>query len=711
VLVLYSDDHALPANIAADSAIRATFASDSAHVVELHSEFLDVAHFPDSSQIAVEEVYLRNKYRNRQPDLIIAGGGPALSFLVHARASLFSGVPIVFAAVQKQIPESLLDSNIVGVTADASYAPTLDLALELQPDVRRVVVVTGTTRRDQMQTEEIRAIQGAFGARVSFGFLSARSMAQLRQDVAGLPAHTIVIYTSIFGDSAGATYAPRQALSGFSSASSAPIYGTSDTYLGHGLVGGAMITYGDIGRTAAEVGRRIFAGEPPEVAARGSALRPKLMVDWRELRRWHIAESRLPPGTVVRFRPPGLWEEHHDVIVAVAAALLLQMALILALLAERSSRRRALAELRESEERIRVAARGARVAFWILDVERDRLWATQESRVAAALPSDETIGKAGYLDSIEPADRTRVELAIEHAIETRGPLDVEYRVRRPDGSQRWIAAWGQVEERSREHGPRIIGVAADVTARKDAELQVEQDRHEIARLARVSTAGQLSASITHELTQPLSAILANAQAGRRLLERPSPDITEVRDILADIASQDQRAADVIRRLRSHFERGRGQPERVDLGDLVQRVVAIGRGACLARHVDVNVDISPTTPTVAVDRVQIEQVLFNLVLNAVDAMDSAVPNDRTLTIRVAGANSHALVAVIDRGQGIHPDMRDLLFSPFATTKPGGMGMGLAISRSLVNAHGGRLTAMNNPDRGATFTLELPAANGQ
>jgi C4-dicarboxylate-specific signal transduction histidine kinase len=392
----------------------------------------------------------------------------------------------------------------------------------------------------------------------------------------------------------------------------------------------------------------------------------------------------------------------------VGAALVIESALILALLAERRSRRRALVELRQSEERMRVASQAARVAFWILDPARDRVWATADSRAAGALPADETVGIKGYIESIDPMDRARVELAIEHALATQGPLDVEYRVPGSDGGTRWIAAWGQVEQNGRERGARIIGVAVDVTARRTAELQVEEDRGEIARLARMSTAGHLTASITHELAQPLSAILANAQAARRLLDRPSPDIAEVREILADIALEDQRAADVISRLRGHFQRGNGRVELVDLGDLVQRVVAIGRGECLARHVAVRVDLAAQTPTVRVDRVQIEQVLFNLVLNAVDAMDEVPAADREVTIRVEREEKRASVAVVDRGPGISSGMRDLLFTPFATSKPGGMGMGLAISRSLVVAHGGQLTGTNNAERGATFAFDLPTA---
>jgi len=707
VLVIYADQRLLPTNVVADSAIQATFAAESSFHIELLSEFLDVARFPGLAQSALDRDYLRQKYRARRPDLIIAGGGPVVRFLLRNRATLFSDVPILSAiALDTLDPAVRADTQIAGPKIIWPAGATMRLAFRLHPETRHVAVVSGATERDHGFLRSFRADTQSLPPGITFLWLTGLRMSDLRREIAQLPDHTIVMYLPVFGDASGTSYTPRQALDEFAAASPAPIYAEYDPMLGHGIVGGEMVEAAALGRTAALIARRILHGEAPAAAARGEPLRSVPTVDWRELRRWGIAESRLPPGTVVRFRSPSLWAEHRAAIIATIVALLLEGSLIVALLLERRSRNRARADLQKSEDRGWFAGHAARVGVWTWDVTPDRLSATPESREAAGLPVDESLGIAALYESIEPSDRAHVRLAIGSALETGRTLDIEYRVRTQDGGVRWITAWGQVDDSPDAPGVRLTVAALDVTARKKAELQVEQDRQEIARLGRAAAAGHLSASITHELNQPLAAILANAQAGQRLLAQQPPDISEVREILADIAGQDERAAGMIRRLRAHFERGDTRAEPIDLSEIARRMVAITRSEFVTRQVSVSLELPEALPLVSADRVQIEQVMLNLILNALDAMADAAPADRVLSIRVAAVEGIVRVSVADHGAGIHPEMRSRLFTPFATDKPGGMGMGLSISRSLVEAHGGRLTAENNADRGATFTFELP-----
>ncbi len=707
ILVLYSDERLIPANVAMDSAMRQRFALDSSFHLEIQPEYLDVQRLPGTVRSDMEREYLQARYRGRSPDLIISAGGPALLYLLKNRAVLFPHTPLVYMAVtDDELPASMPDDRIVGIRSIWPAAATIELVLRLQPETQRFVVINGASPRDLHFLADFNRQAAPFQREYPFTYLTGLTMAELRTRVAQLPDHTAIVFIAMFSDSAGTTYTPARALQLLQPSSRAPMYAYADPYLGRGIVGGAMAVFSDMGHAAGDIALEILHGAEPKAAARAEPLAPRPMVDWRELKRWNIPETRLPVGTIVRYRAPSLWEEHRQIVLAAGAAIIFQAVLIFLLLVERRARRRALAELRESEHLVRMASRAARGGVWILDVARDEIWATPEAREAASMPRDEKLTFSAYLASVEPADRAALREAIDHTLATRQPLEIEYRVRRADGSIRWIAARGQVEDEPGQ-GVRIVGAAGDITTSRNAELELQKERREIARLARAATAGHLSASITHELNQPLASILANAQAGMRLVSRENPDIAEIRDILADIAAQDQRAADVISRLRAHFASGSGRVELLNVANVVQRTVAIVRGESLMRHVAIAIETPDVLPMVSADRVHIEQVLLNLLLNAFESTEESARTDAAVTVRVSAPDSVVRIEVIDRGTGIRPEMRDRLFTPFSTSKRGGMGMGLAISLSLIEAQGGRLYGQNNDAGGATFAFELPA----
>src|SRR5258708_24264588 len=260
VLVLYSDDRLLPANIIVDEAIRAAFAVGTKNRVEFYSEFLDVARFPGEEQ--QQWNFFRDKYRERPPDLVIAVSGGALVFLAEHRAELLAGVPIVYCSVTGDPhPDHLLDARIGEVTVPDGVAPTLEMMLRLHPDTRQVAVGSGSGPRDRQFADGFRQKMTTFGNRVAFTWLTNLSMEQLRGELARLPDHTVVLYLTMFQDATGKTFTPRQALDAFAPASRAPIYSCYDTYVGHGIVGGSMVTFEEIGRKAAQLGIRILAGE------------------------------------------------------------------------------------------------------------------------------------------------------------------------------------------------------------------------------------------------------------------------------------------------------------------------------------------------------------------------------------------------------------------------------------------------------------------
>jgi len=252
-------------------------------------------------------------------------------------------------------------------------------------------------------------------------------------------------------------------------------------------------------------------------------------------------------------------------------------------------------------------------------------------------------------------------------------------------------------------------VVANALERAHAEREVARLRQELAHIGRVSALGELSASLAHELNQPLTAILNNAHVAQQLLEADVPNVGELREILDDILADDQRAAKVISRLRALLKKGELDHVPLDLNDLVAEVAELVRNDMVLRRVPMALDLAPGLPQVRGDRVQLQQVILNLVLNGLEAMSEPSRRDHALVVRTSRAAPAAVsVAIEDSGNGIDMADVDRMFQPLYTTKTEGLGMGLAIARTIVDAHGGELRASNNPEGGATFQFSLPVA---
>lgn len=255
----------------------------------------------------------------------------------------------------------------------------------------------------------------------------------------------------------------------------------------------------------------------------------------------------------------------------------------------------------------------------------------------------------------------------------------------------------------------IIGastIARDITASKHAESEIQQQRGELAHLDRVTMLGELSASMAHELNQPLTAILSNAQAAQRFLAHDDVDLDEVRDILGDIVEQDHRAGEVIRRLRLLLRKGEVQKQSLDVNSVVLEVVNLLRSDLANQDVTARTELASALPNVTADRVQLQQVLLNLVMNACDAMNGNAYADRQVVVSTELCDGETIrFSVSDRGAGIAPNQLEKIFDPFFSTKTHGLGMGLAVCRTIISAHGGKLWADNNPEQGATFYFTL------
>jgi C4-dicarboxylate-specific signal transduction histidine kinase len=314
---------------------------------------------------------------------------------------------------------------------------------------------------------------------------------------------------------------------------------------------------------------------------------------------------------------------------------------------------------------------------------------------------------ARVLERIHPEDRAAVSQTFTNALQDPVGYEIEFRVVLRDGQLRWIASRGRAEFARTGKLLLVRGVSLDITARKKAELEAQQQRKEVAHLSRVTMLGELSGALAHELNQPLTAILSNAQAAQRFLGQDSVDLDELRAILQDIVDEDKRAGEVIRRLRALLSTGETQRQSADVNELVSEVFKLLRSDLANQGVRLQAELAPNLPSVNADRVQLQQVLINLVMNACDAMGEVAANDRRVIVRTElAAGVGVLVSVIDHGYGIPTEHIEKVFESFFTTKTHGMGLGLSICRSIVTAHGGRLWAENNPDRGASFHFWVP-----
>jgi len=367
-------------------------------------------------------------------------------------------------------------------------------------------------------------------------------------------------------------------------------------------------------------------------------------------------------------------------------------------------------DLRESEARMTLAAEAAGFGVWVWSIPSNQVWGSERWLRLFGFSPDAAVSFEMVTQQIHPDNRETVEREVRRAVADRREFTVQYRVILPDGTQRWIEARGRMSSAADGTPARMLGTAIDVTGRKQAEQEIERQRNELAHVTRVSTMGQLASSLAHELNQPLGAILRNAEAGELFLQDPSPDLDELRAILVDIRKDDQRAGEVIDRMRALMKQREPERHRLDFRLVVDDIFTLVRADAEKRRVRLALETDPTLPPVHADRVQLQQVLLNLLLNAMDAMDDNSPARRLVTVRARPVGATVEVTVSDTGPGIPADKLAHVFEPFFTTKPTGLGMGLAISRDIIEAHGGRLWAESNEAGGATFTLTLPVVEG-
>lgn len=368
---------------------------------------------------------------------------------------------------------------------------------------------------------------------------------------------------------------------------------------------------------------------------------------------------------------------------------------------------------RQNEIRLKTGADLAGLGFYELANGTDVIYADARTQAVFGLPPDQSRGWAAVVfwrEHVAPDHVPLIEAITERLTDgRREAMSTEYRYNHPDRGEIWIEHMATVIRRDADgRQTHIVGVVRDITRNKQDEQEIAEQRSELAHVNRVSTLGQLASSIAHELNQPLGAILRNAEAGELLLAETPPDLEEVRAILLDIRQDDQRAGQVIEKMRALMKKQPPRHARLDVRLLLDDSVGLIQPDASRRGILLRLDIPDSLPEVVGDRVQLQQVLLILLLNAMDAAESGASEHPTVTARAQVAGAVLEATVSDNGPGIPPTGLEKVFEPFFTTKDNGMGLGLTIARSIVKDHGGKLWAESGAGTGATFTLALPIA---
>jgi len=367
--------------------------------------------------------------------------------------------------------------------------------------------------------------------------------------------------------------------------------------------------------------------------------------------------------------------------------------------------------LRERDARISVAAESAELAFWVLYPE-GHAWMSDKGRRIYGFDSNLPLTCDLILSRIHPDERAAVKAEYDRGCALQGTFESEHRLLLPYGKTRWVIMRGRCLQDDHGNLLETIGVTLDVSAQKQAALQVQVQREEMAHRNRVALMGEMTASFAHELNQPLTAIANNASAARRFLERGNIDVELLRELLQSMVADSQRAGEVMRGIRSLVRKEPSAHTLLNLNAIITDTVRLVSSDVLNRESVVTTELDLPLPQVQGTLVQIQQVLLNLIINALDAVEQLPPSERRVIISTRSDKGDVTeVSVRDFGIGLPKDRPDKVFEHFFSTKQKGMGMGLPIVRSIVEAHGGTIIAENAPDRGARMVVRLPAARGE
>ena len=419
VLVIFSNARLLPANIEIERGLRETFAKSADRHVELFAEFLDVPHFGGEAYGDTVATYLREKYAARPPDAIVVAAEDALEFVLRHRERLFPGTPVVHLAVSRSNLRKLpaLPADVIGVPIEYDFSGTIEQALAWHPKARRLVVVTGASAQDRDWEARLRTEASGFAGRATPEFLAGLPTGAVLERLRGLGEDAIVFTPGYFQDGEGRVFNPRESAELMTRASRAPVYAPFDTFLGSGVVGGRMPTFEGMGREAAEIVTQLLGGAAPSSLRLPDLASTELHLDWRQARRWGIAEREVPAGTVWHFREPTFWQAHRTAAIVAIITFLFQAGLIATLLVERrlaaQDRGRAGGEQGEHDPR---RARGGALDVGLGRPERPGLGRSGSSRAPTREQAREL---RQALETVHSEDREAVGRSVREAADER----------------------------------------------------------------------------------------------------------------------------------------------------------------------------------------------------------------------------------------------------------------------------------------------------
>jgi signal transduction histidine kinase len=714
VLIVFAHNRGAPGVVAFADALKAAVSTRLNEKVVFYEEYLETDRFDDSSHLVAMSRHVSDKYRDFRPDAIVAEGTEALQFTLDHLGGLFPRVPIVYGNAYEPILDfNALPEHVTGIRLPLPFAETFALARALQPEAKRVVVVAGAARKDSLLAREAVAQLTPLMEERELRVLQNWTYKLLLDSLRHMTDSTIVILSSFRRDQSGYEFNTADLIPALARAASVPLYGIARNWVGDGVVGGAVMDFGADGQRAGEMLVTALRRSPGGALPPAQIAPTPVVVDWRQMTRWRLARARLPGGTQILSLPQTLWQEHGLLIAFGFLIIAGQTVLISTLLLERARRKRA---QRALEDRVVYEQMMASLTTAVVRVAPEQAPRALDDAVA-------TIGRfagasAAVLnldsDPYHPASRlfwfdsgTQEMMETDAAPPAREHTRLEVVLVADDIRIGSLELFRSTAEGWPGETVKRVGSAADVLAgalaRERAARSLEQARSQVAHLARVATMGELAAAVTHELRQPLTAIRANAEAGSLLAAR-TPEGNDVREIFLDIVRDEARAAEVIEHIAMLVRKQEPVTTSVDLNATCQRVAQLLERDVRSRGARVELHLDTQPPVVSGDPVQLQQVFINLVLNALDAASSSARHD--VIIGTSSINGRAEVFVRDYGAGLKAVLTEQLFEPFYSTKPHGLGMGLAIVRNIVARHHGTVRAENAVGGGAMFRVSFP-----